>query len=210
MTEQTPDSVSPATPIETNRPQKSYGTAVKVTFINLGLLVLIGGGLYLWKELSVRKVINESAQREEAVVAKTQLELSKRTEGFLQLTAIPFVWAIRSEMLRENMEQVDGYTRSFVQQPGVGFVAVANAAGKIVVATDKKWEGQPLTGLIAQEIVAVSSVQVLKGAAEESYQVVAPVMGYNSRLGTVLLSFSAGAVEVQAGAGELDPKVSQK
>jgi hypothetical protein len=210
MTEENPATTPPPAPARSGSPRKSSGIAVKISLINLGLLVLLAGGIYLWKEWSVQKVQNESAQREEAVITQSQLELSKRTEGFLQLTAVPFVWAIRSEMLRENMEQVDGYTRSFVKQPGVEFVAVANAAGKIVVATDKKWEGQPITGLISEQVVSASFVQVIKGEGAEAYQVVAPVMGYNARLGTVLLTFSAGAIEVQSGSSEIDPHVSHK
>lgn len=49
MTEHPPSSVSPATPVEAVRSQKTYGTAFIVTLINLGLFVLIGAGLYLWR-----------------------------------------------------------------------------------------------------------------------------------------------------------------
>jgi hypothetical protein len=93
------------------------------------VLILLPLGFYAWRALTVRSMEHRmEAQKTEMVEAKRQA-LKLQARDMLRLAARPFAWAVRTEMLRNNLAQVDDYLRQFVREPGVrSLILVGNYA----------------------------------------------------------------------------------
>ena len=97
-------------------------------------------------------------------------------------------WAVRGEMIRGNLDQVDQFFTEIVKLPGTERVLLADASGTVRVATDRRHLGAALTTLVPVEATLADTVEVRVQAAGPKLLVI-PVMGLNSRLGTVVVSY---------------------
>jgi Tfp pilus assembly protein PilV len=158
------------------------GKALKVVVI-VALVLL--AGLWAWKAIQVRNVRKE-AEEETQRVRQTAVNMITETRaGHLKLLAKPFVWAIRSEMLRGNMEGVNLYLQDMVRERNFQRIQVADTRGVVVASTDKKTEGKPLTG----SAPTADSTLVHK-VGDSAWTVTSPIMGFNSRLGTLVIDYA--------------------
>lgn len=161
------------------------GRALKVVII-VALVLL--AGLWIWKAIEMRSVRKE-AERENERVRETAVSLitGERGEHLKQLVK-PFVWAVRSEMLRGNMEGVNLYLQDMVKEKNFQRIQVADTRGIVVASTDKKMEGRPLTdggGLLTTDSTVVNNV------GDSAWVVSSPIMGFNNRLGTLLIDYAS-------------------
>lgn len=97
-------------------------------------------------------------------------------------------WAVRGELIRNNLDQVDQYFVELTRMPRVQRVVLAAPDGKLLVATDRKFLAQPVTQLHPAEVL--STPQVTVQTTPQGYRLVIPVMGLNTRLGTVVLEYA--------------------
>lgn len=104
-------------------------------------------------------------------------------------------WAVRGELIRNNLDQVDQYFAELVRMPRVQRVVLAGQDGKVLVATDRKFLGQPVTHLHPAEVL--TAPQVDAQVTPQGYRLVIPVMGLNARLGTVVVEY--GPLNLPAG-----------
>lgn len=149
-----------------------------ITFL---ILIIIAGGLYL----VIRMNINEKRASNERLELITQYET--RIDSLwitgMQRTVQVFTWAIRSEMTRENMEQVNQFFTNFIHEPGViRILLISPTNGNVILSTDRKDEGTRITDqdiLQAERIFSVHSETVTR--------IVTPVMGLDTRLGILIV-----------------------
>ncbi len=160
----------------------------------MGALAILLIGVIAWKYSSVRRVEEKAAIEKTELVDRTRKALSDQTGYFLKLISKPFVWAIRKEMLRENYEQVNEYIVQFVKEPRVRQVLVTDAAGTVVAATDKKFEGRPIAELRPGIAMDNEDTMVTADPAGDLL-VLTPVMGLNSRLGSLLLVYTPETID---------------
>lgn len=136
-------------------------------------------GTYLWKNIAVSRTTARLTGQAAAVI-------TSQNESALRLAALPLVWAVRSEMLRGNYDQVNQYLAQLVREPNIKEIIVARTDGTILAATDKKRETTtlhqafPLADL-RTETIAVSRLD------NGNFLVIAPLLGLNNRLGTLVL-----------------------
>lgn len=160
------------------------GKALKVVI--LVALVLLAA-LWAWKAIEVRSVRKE-AEAEKARVQQTAVQMiTGERAGHLELMAKPFVWAVRTEMLRGNMDQVNLYLQDMVKEKNFQRIQVADARGVVVASTDKKTEGQPLAG---GEGALVSDSTVVNKSGDSAWVISSPIMGFNNRLGTLVIEYA--------------------
>jgi sensor histidine kinase regulating citrate/malate metabolism len=114
--------------------------------------------------------------------------IKARTEALLRLAGIPFLWAVRSELLKENYHQIEEYLNQFVKEDGVRAVVVVDMAGNIKIATDKKWEGKPYSEIFKQDIGSLNDI-VLHDLENDEKLMLAPITGINEKLGTVAILY---------------------
>lgn len=144
----------------------------KLVFFLLLLLLVVAGWAGI-KIMSLKRSYN-----------KEKISLTNQYAGE---TARVFSWAIRSEMLRENNEQINQFFLRLVKEPGFRKIQLVDINGNVIVSTDKKDEGS-----------TVSDTTILN--AEDSRQItrdnilrtVTPVMGLNSKIGVLVIDREVG------------------
>lgn len=149
-------------------------------FIIIGVLILAGVILYFYKDYQINQV------REKLTVQADSL-LVKQNKRILMLTAKPLVWAIRSEMLRNNLDEINVFTTDLVKEKNIQNISLLNADGKIINSTNKKLEGT-IASDEYKNYLAMDSVMVLN-TSDSVARVVAPVMGYQSKLGVIIMNY---------------------
>ncbi len=188
--DQTGPSAKPAGASEPARPPRSRLT-LYLTGGVITLLILLAAGVWVWKALAVRSLEARLASaRNESSSARRQA-LTMQARDLLRLTARPLAWAIRAELLRSNLGQVDDYFREFVRERGVSSLMLVGPDGRIVLATDRKRETQPADGLVSKALLEATDVAVEE--AGTTLRLGVPVMGFDKRLGLLVVDYDSQA-----------------
>lgn len=162
---------------------KNTADSRKVYFYIMGILVVLIAAMFLWKVIAVK-----------SVEKKSQQIIASRTEELLRLTAIPFAWAVRKEMLKEDFDQINEYLNSFIKEPRIKMVMVVKADGTVAAATDKKLEGQQFSSLYPEELLSPDDIRLSKDK-DSNILLVCPIMGLNARLGTSLIIYEPEKID---------------
>jgi len=162
--------------------------------ILVGLIAIIC--VYIWKDTAARK-------QKETIVEKASLRLMEKNNEMLVLLCKPLIWVTRSEMLRNNLEEVSIFTADLVKEKNFQYIHLIDPEGNVIISTNKKLEGQPAGDLFGQDILSTDSTIVRPGEGN-SLIVAAPVMGYDRRLGTIILNYSAEDFEAELNTAEKD------
>lgn len=154
----------------------------KMVFTLLLVIVVIS----LWALIKIS--IMQNHYKKETLKLKSDYEnrIDSLTTKQIMLTSKVFSWAIRSELTRENKEQVNQFFLSYIKEPGVSNVKFVNSPdSKVTLSTDKKDEGTVYTNqivLMATETINFKNDSILT--------VVTPVMGLNNKLGVLLIEYN--------------------
>ena len=108
----------------------------------------------------------------------------------LSMLGIPTAWAIRREMMANNMDQIDQYISDLVKQKGFVQIVVAKADGKIAVASDRKFLGSEFGSLYPASYLTTEKITV-EDKGQGKWILVIPVMGLSARIGTVVIDYQA-------------------
>ena len=156
---------------------------VKKQWHLLVILVLIAAvaGMYVWKNFAVGKT-------REQLTEKAGRVITQQNEASLQLVMVPLVWAVRSEMIRGNYDQINQYMINFVREPNVNEVVLAKPDGSIVLATNKRLEGTPVAGSFPGTVLQVDKTTV-SSLADRGLLAASPVMGISEKLGVLLVVY---------------------
>lgn len=138
--------------------------------------------VYFWKDY-------QAGKQTEIIKNRATVQLMENNTELLKLLAKPLVWSIRSEMLRGNLEQVNIYTNDMVKEKNFHFIYLISPGDSILISTDKKFEGQNAKGMFEENLLKTDSVIAVNND-DKKITVFAPVMGYDSRLATLVFSYS--------------------
>lgn len=156
------------------------------------LLVLLLGStstLILNKKYALKQQATNFAQHQNTERTIAQHTLDSLTADQLTATMKALVWAIRSELVRENVEQVDQYFRQFVKTKGINEITLIENNGAIRLSTNMKEEGELLEANLAKEALAANDVLILNTEEENKIFLIAPVLSFNNRLGTLIVLY---------------------
>ncbi len=174
----------------------------------IGVLVLANLYFMISKGVVRQRLEKEKVQLEEEHRQELRLALSTSARRQLSLMMKTFVWAVRSSMLRDNLDEVDQYFLELIKEKQIAEIVLADRQGRILVSTNKKHEGQAFADLYPPEMLAVEEVTFRPALDQTRYFVSAPVLSLNTRLGTLFLVYvapQAGELLEQAG-----PPVGEK
>jgi hypothetical protein len=121
------------------------------------------------------------------MAAQQQEALDAQSRDMLHLTAPPLAWAVRGEMMRENLSQVDDYFREFVREEGVLSIFLIDKENKVVLATNRKLETQPADQVVSQAIQDAESVLIEK--LDSTLRMGVPIMSFNEKIGVLVLDY---------------------
>lgn len=145
--------------------------------------------IWTWKSIQINSLKKEYAEREQQLKQQTQAMLISSDKHYLQLMAKPYVWAVRTEMMNGNMSQVHLYANDMVKEKNFKSILIVNNKGIIVSSTDKKLEGLNFETLGNQSYLNTNNT-VVDHLNDSLLVIVSPIMGFNSKLGTLVMNYS--------------------
>lgn len=152
----------------------------KMVFTLLFALVVV----FSWA--FIKMSIMENRFKKQSMEMQTTYEnrIDSLTAHQLVLTSKVFSWAIRSELTRENKEQVNQFFLSFIQEPGVTNVKLVDTnTSRVLLSTDKKDEGSMFTN------PAMLTDNPIYQTKDSILQVICPVMGLNNKIGALVIEY---------------------
>lgn len=123
--------------------------------------------------------------------ARRQMQeaLSDQTREMRGLFGTALAWAVRSSMLRENLDEIDQYFMELVKNPHIALVLLADSEGKVLRSTDRKYLETQFATHFPPALLQDAGVSIHAGAGN-AVRLVLPIQGLTSRLGTVLLEYT--------------------
>ncbi|HPU46413.1 MAG TPA: hypothetical protein PLQ91_02125 [Bacteroidales bacterium] len=133
--------------------------------------------------LGINLMVKQKQHKEEIadVNAKnTALVDSLKKDNFTWLTKV-FTWTVRSEMLRENLEQVKLYSQEFIKYQYVDNIKVVDPSGRVIFSSDMKDQSV---------ITEWSNINKLAVIQQNNKTIIAsPVLGNDKILGAVVIEY---------------------
>lgn len=154
----------------------------------LGIIVII----FAWKLIAVSKVESDMAKKlenERVVIIQQAREYAdqqyiKEEERFGQVLS----WAVRGELIRNNIEQIDQYLSEIVKMKDTERVVLIGDDGQLLVSTDKRLEEAKGIEIFPKEILNLQKITI-KSDVDGKKILVVPVMGLNKKIATVVVSY---------------------
>ena len=125
-----------------------------------------------------------------AIEAAAGEKLARHSEHAHLLFGDALAWAIRSALVRNDVSEVDQYFAELVKNKRVTLAVLANASGRIVASSDRRFFGKSFGDHFAPELLKTDRISLHAGDGDQR-QVVLPIRGLTSRLGTALVAYTA-------------------
>ena len=147
------------------------------------VLIVVIIVLLLWAVIKIQIVENRSVKEKEQLVNLYELRMDSLHLSNMEITSKVFSWAIRSEMTRQNMEQVNQFFSGFVKEPNIIKVQLIDpVTGTVLLSSDKKDEGTTIEDPTILQ--AEKSVRII---GETGDIIINPVMGLDTRIGVLVI-----------------------
>jgi hypothetical protein len=160
------------------------------------LLVVLLIVAFVWKQAAVSQVeqqMQEQAQQLETAKAAIRAEaasaLAQNSDAAHSLLGTSLSWAIRGELIRNNLDQIDQYFAELVKVERIKLAVLSDPAGKLLVSSDKKYQDGEFAQAFPAELLNEAGVAVRPGP-DGTKLLVMPIMGLNARLGTAVISYT--------------------
>jgi hypothetical protein len=138
-----------------------------------------------------RETLAGELQARQASMEANYLEaLRRRTEESDILFGTALAWAVRSAMLRKNLDEIDQYVTALMKNPRIQLVLVADRSGKVLLSSDRRLQGSRLSAHVPSPLLNATEVTVEPPDAQGRHLVL-PIQGLTTRLGTVVVRFAA-------------------
>jgi len=157
-----------------------------IAYIGLATLVATCAGMYLWRRASLWRLRRAERTAREALLAKVLQTADEADAKLMRLAAVILAWSIRAEMVREDMRDVEEYMLSLAKRREIRRVLVARRDGLVIAATDKSLRNQKLNRVMDGLPTETSDIQSTR-ISGRILRLIVPVMGLESRLGTLVL-----------------------
>ena len=157
--------------------------------VGIGIIVVI----FAWKVIAVGKVeadmnkqlANASASMELKAREYADSQYNKEEERFGQVLS----WAVRSELIRNNLDTIDQYLSEIVKMRDTEKVVLIGEDGQLLISTDKRLEDSEGGDIYPDEILNLRNITI-KSDVDGKKLLVVPIMGLNNRIGTVIVSYN--------------------
>lgn len=154
------------------------------------MLVIAVAGMYVWKNVAVNRATVQLTEKAGRII-------TEQNRSLLQLAVVPLVWAVRSEMIRGNYDQINQYINQFVKEQNMKEIVVAKPDGTIMAATNKKLEGTSIEGTFPPTVLQLDKTTVTS-MENGDIMVVSPVMGLSAKVGVLILLYTPANYNLQA------------
>ena len=165
------------------------GQASKKLLITIGVALLLLITVWIWKSIEISNIRSKAASDYQALKEQAIKGIVSSKEEQLKLLTKPYVWAVRTEMMKGNINQINLYALDLIKEKNFQRIAIANDSGIIVSSTDKKDEGQSFT-TIGDATALTNNDTLVENIGDSMLIVTSPIMGFNKRLGTLFFKYA--------------------
>lgn len=153
----------------------------KHKFVFFLIVVIIS--LLLWAVIKIQIVEKRSVKEKEQLVNLYEQKMDSLHLSNMELTSKVFSWAIRSEMTRQNMEQVNQFFSAFVKEPNIRKVQLIDpVTAKVLLSSDKKDEGTTV-----EDPTILQAEKPVRIFGTTGDVIINPVMGLDTRIGVLVI-----------------------
>lgn len=151
----------------------------------VSVLIVALVAVSVWSIININ-LMNSSFEKQTTTLKSTyENQISSLTAEQLTITSKALAWAVRSELTRNNKEQVNQFFLSIIKEPGINKVQfVDTKTSKVLLSTNKKDEGA-----IYPNQVALMTDETINFSDNAVLNVVSPVMGLNNKLGVLIIEY---------------------
>lgn len=166
-----------------NRFLKSVSAFLKRNFLTVCLVLAIVG-VYLWGNYKVNRLEREYAANTGKLVTMDKIRVDSLSLANAQLTTKVFGWAVRSELLRGNVENAELFLNGLIKEQNIEQIDLIDPnTQKIIKSTNKKDEGTAITN----PAVLGTDKQITQSHDNLGYTIINPVMGLDSKIGILVV-----------------------
>lgn len=137
-----------------------------------------------WALIKIQIVKNNSEKEVKKITEVTNQKIDSIKLASLKQTSTVFAWAIRSELIRQNLDQISQFFSSFVKQDGVIKLTLIDQNNQVILSTDKKDEQSKFTDS------DISTSEIIIKHKDNFIRVITPIMGLNEKLGVLVIDYS--------------------
>ncbi len=164
------------------------GSDRKKMLIIILVAVVLLAALWIWKNTQINNEQEEAERKKQILQERASALITNTHKEHLKLLAKPYVWAVRAELLKGNINQVNLYANEMVKEKNFQSIVVANDKGVIISSTNKKNEGQQFS-TVGKPNYLTSDTTIVENINDSILVMSSPVMGFNNRLGTMMITY---------------------
>ncbi len=143
------------------------------------VLILIA----IWFTVKININSNHFENEKFQLITQYETERDSLHVKHLEFASKVFSWSIRSELLRNNTENLNQLLTVFVKESEADLVQIINPEDKLVLlSSDKKYEGLQYSGNLNFEL---NNSVVLR--ENNIVKIITPIMGFNSMIGILIV-----------------------
>ncbi len=164
------------------------GSDRKKILITILVALVLLAALWIWKNTELNNERKEAERKNEMLQQRASALITNAHEEHLKLLAKPYVWAVRTELLKGNINQVNLYANEMVKEKNFQNIVVANDKGVIISSTNKKNEGKEFATVGNPNYLSSDST-IVENINDTVLVMSSPIMGFNNKLGTLMVTY---------------------
>ncbi len=178
------------TPQTSGSQKESKQSATKKKYlITIGVALILLLIIWTWKSIEISQVRKTAQKEKQSLTQQATAKIVATHKEHLILLAKPFVWAVRTELMAGNRNQVNLYLNDMVKERNFQLIAVADNKGTIISSTNKKDEGKAFSTIAGTASLSSNNTSI-EDQNDSILVMTSPVMGFNTRLGTLLIKYT--------------------
>ena len=144
----------------------------------LSLLLIVG---YAWFSVEKTAQKKQFIQEKSALILEQANTIDSLKMNHLKFATEVFSWSVRSELIRENTENLSQLLTFFVKDSGADLVQLIDPKNqKILLSSDKKFEGNQSS---ENNLVEINNTIMIRN--QNSFKILSPIMGFNDKIGVL-------------------------
>lgn len=138
-----------------------------------------------WASIKISILENQFKKERIGLTADYELKIDQLKLKNIMFSSKVFSWSVRSELIRENKENLSELFTSYVKGSEANLAQLVDyKSNKIIISTDRQFEGNKF--IIPPKMNLNQQVKVESGKKTTLYT---PIMGFNERIGLLIVEF---------------------
>jgi hypothetical protein len=148
------------------------------SILSIALIIVIA-----WFSIKLNSAKKQFEAEKNELVIKYELQINSLQLKNIEFTSRVFSWSVRSEMMRNNEENLNQLVSVFIKESNANLLQIVSyEKNRIIISSDKKYEGE--------SFVAPSNIDFKKQVTRaDSIEMIVytPIFGLNNEIGLLIV-----------------------